>query len=570
MPRLFPLGIPLNSLYDMISKKHILLGSLIVGKALFGLAQDSRPNIVFILTDDENVNTIGCYGNNVNTPNIDRLAEHGIRFTNANVVHTVCSPSRYAILTGRYYENNYHKDFLKDYPKGKAACVGNSISLEDDRMNVASVLKQNGYNTGFVGKFHVGYHQFLGNNSRWEAGGLETYPKDADPRVDAETNEKLKKNHQWWCKAIGKYGFDYVNGVYAANLRELFNDYLNVHNVEWTADAAVDFIKKQQKEDDPFFLYVATTYPHGPAPERKVDGKYTVSLDTDPSLTGEGVVVKDKALKEKRRIAIKEAIKPGDDRTSPTAQWWDDTVGKIIDQLKKCGQYENTLIVYTSDHGKMNHGKTTLYETGVHVPLIMHWPAKIKEARTYDHVVGSVDYTPTILDICSAKVPEAMKTDGVSLKSVLLGSDKPVREALLLKMGYATGVKTDDWKYIALRYPEDIENAIQKGEDFLGYRRERVAQPYYMLHKQLSQKAANGNPHYFERNQLYRYKMDVKEDENLYKMNKDVAQKMHRVLQQQLEEVIPDRPFGEFVGDHKSEFLHLQETIEFPAFTDEN
>ena len=528
-----------------ILKNIVILLLLVFG--IKAVAQQERPNVVFILTDDENLNSLGCYGYKVQTPNIDKIAENGIRFTNANVVHSVCSPSRYAILTGRYYFNNYHPEYLKAFPANQPDCVGNSISLEDDGMNVANVLKSSGYNTGFVGKFHVGHHEMLGSNRNWEKGGLKTYSKTKDPRVDKSISEKIKHNHEWWCKAIKAYGFDYVNGVYSANLREFFNEYMNVHNVEWTADAATQFIDEQKDEKNPFFLYVSTTYPHGPAPERKVKGDYIVSLDADPALTGEGVVEEGAEEKRQRRQQIKSEIKKGELATSPTARWWDDSVGRIINKLKETGHYENTIIIYTSDHGKKNHGKTTLYESGVHVPLLVQWPAKIKKARDYDHIIGSVDFTPTILDACKAKVPARMKTDGVSFYNVLKGSDVATREALLLKMGYACGVKTDMYKYITVRYPKKVEAQIERGQDFTGHKKERIKQPYYMLHKQLSQKSEHAFENYWVRDQIYAYPTDKEEQENIYNVNEELTNQMKELMMRELNKANSTRPYGEFV-----------------------
>jgi len=523
--------------------------ALFLGNFYF-YAQAQRPNVIFILTDDQNTNTVGCYEGLVHTPNIDKLAETGIKFTNANVVSSVCSPSRYSILTGRYYNHSYSKEFLDLYPLGNASCINNFMVLEKDNMNVAAILKDNGYNTGFVGKFHLTDTFLLKNNKQWEANGLKTYPKDSDPRIDKETNEKMKFNHNQWRKKIKKFGFDYVNGIYAANLRELFNDDLNSHNVEWTMDAAMKFIDQQAGKQAPFFLYVATTYPHGPAPERKVDGKYTNSLDNDIQLTGEGVVdkpfnVMPSRESVKERFAKLKKENPNLPDNAITAIWWDDAVGAIVKKLKETGLDKNTLIIYTSDHGALNGGKTTLYENGVHVPLIMNWVNGIKSGSEYEHVVGSIDYVPTILDVCQAKIPEKMKMDGLSLKQVLEGNMKPVRDALLLEMGYARGIKTDRYKYIAVRYPEEIEQEIKEGKTF---EQEKLKQPYLMLHKQLASKSAKANPFYFDRNQVFDLLTDPHETKNIFGENSQSDQQFHELMARELKN-FPYRPFGEFNTD---------------------
>ncbi|MCX6326140.1 MAG: sulfatase-like hydrolase/transferase [Bacteroidia bacterium] len=523
-----------------------LLSALFLG-AFNPFAQAKRPNVIFILTDDQNTNTVGCYEGLVKTPNIDNLAKTGIKFTNANVVSSVCSPSRYNILTGRYYNHSYSKEFLDMYPLGKPSCINNFMVLEDDNMNVASILRDNGYTTGFVGKFHLADHFLLGSNNQWEANGLKTYPKDSDPRTDAETNEKMKFNHQVWCNRISKFGFDYVNGVYAANLRELFNDYLNTHNVEWTIDAAMKFIDMQASKKTPFFLYVATTYPHGPAPEQKVDGKFQNSLDNDIRLTGEGFVdnpfnVMPSRESVKERFQKLKEENPNLPNNAITAIWWDDAVGAIMKKLKETGLDKNTLIIFTSDNGVLNGGKTTLYENGVHLPLIMNWKEGIKSGLEYDHVVASIDYVPTILDVCQAKIPEKMKMDGVSLKHVLKGDNAPVRDALLLEMGYARGIKTDSYKYIAVRYPEKIEQEIKEGKTF---GKDHLKQPYLMLHEQLASMAAKANRFYFDRNQVFDLQNDPHETKNIYGENSLSDKQLQELLSRELKK-FPYRPFGEF------------------------
>ena len=161
-------------------------------------------------------------------------------------VSTICSPSRYNFMTGRYYNHCYNEEFLSLYPKGKASCVTNNIGLENDGMNIGGILKRNGYRTGFIGKFHLSDHGIIHTDKHWEEHGLKTYPKESDPKNEV-VSQKMKHNHNWWAKRISEFGFDYVNGVYAANMRELFNDKSNVHHVEWTVDKAFEFLDRQKK-----------------------------------------------------------------------------------------------------------------------------------------------------------------------------------------------------------------------------------------------------------------------------------------------------------------------------------
>lgn len=544
------------------------VGILSFAVTLTALAE--RPNVLLIITDDQNTDTVGCYGGAVQTPHIDSLAENGIRFTNGNVVHSVCSPSRYAMLTGRYYDNCTGSSYLEMYPRGTHSCVNNFMELERDGMNLPAVMKANGYTTGYIGKFHLTDHHLLYNNKEWEASGLQTYPSDADPRTDAAVNAKMKANHAWWCNRMKSLGFDWVDGFYPANLREGFNEYLDVHNVEWTADAAIRFIKEQKGKEKPFFVTMATTYPHGPGPHAKPGGIYKYSLDADVQLTGEGVVT-DRDLSGVLAGETRESCKrldavAGMDVRASTALWWDAAVGAALKALKETGQLENTLVIYISDHGQKNAGKTTLYETGIHVPLLMQWPARFGGGQTYDHVVGSIDLAPTIMEACGIKKPTEYTMDGISLLPVLNGSSAPVRDALFMQMGYAHGVKTDNWKYIAVRYPPQEEQMLLDGKQdpqWKSWKEDTVPdRPNLMLHSELSRKARTANPHYYERNQLYNLKADPNEANNLFAEMPEKGAQMKVTLNNAIAEHIPHRPFGEFgpLGDPE-EYSHVSNVV---------
>ena len=547
---------------ENLSKLTILLA---LGSGVISCAQQNiaaqRPNILLIVSDDEDRDRVGCYGGAVYTPHINSIAGNGVRFTNANVVHTICSPSRYAMLTGRYYDNNRTEEFLDRFPHGTASNVSNFFTLKGDGDHLATVLQVNGYYTAYIGKYHLAEHQLLYSASQWNSYGLQTYPQDADPRTDASVNEKMKANHAWWSNRIKQDGFDFTDAVYAANVRELFNKYLNLHNVEWTTDAAVRFLQTREGKEQPFFLAYNTTYPHGPLPHLMPDGSFSYSLDSDVQLTGEGYVT-DRDLGGVLAGETRESVKrflnePGMDKgRAPFAAWWDAGVGAILNTLRETGQYENTLVIYISDHGLNNNGKSTIYENGSHVPLLIQWPARFARGQEYNSVVGSIDLVPTIFDACGIKVPDDYLMDGVSLVPVLEGSREPVRDALLLQMGYAHGVKTDRWKYIAVRYPENIEQMLDRGETDPQWTNpgwEQPVQPYLILHFQLAARSASNpaNPHYFARNQLFDLHNDPEEQINLFAQMPEKTNEMKQLLEQKIKLHIPHRPFGEFnLCDH--------------------
>ena len=529
-----------------------------------------RPNVLLIITDDQNTDTVGCYGGAVKTPYIDSIARNGIQFADANVVHTICSPSRYAILTGRYYDNSYSADFRQRYPDGTQSCVDNDMVIEADGMNLASVLKANGYYTGYVGKYHLTDHQLLHTPAQWDAFGLQRYPADADSRIDKETNAKMKANHEWWVKRMKEIGYDFADAIYPANLREAFNEYLNAHNVEWTADAAVRFLNQQKGSEQPFFLCVGTTYPHGPAPEFKKNDKYQYSLDADVQITGEGFVT-DRDLSGVLAGETRESVKVFNNVSpvAPTAKWWDAAVGAMIETLKQNGQYENTLIIYLSDHGQNDGGKSTLYDTGTRVPMVMQWPARSTGGIVYSHVVGSIDLTPTVFDACGIAVPENYIIDGVSLLPVFDNPSGIIRDALLMEMGYAHGIKTDGWKYIAVRYPQQIEQMILRGERNPAWKAAKdsvpPAQPYLIMHHQLAQRSSEKNPAYFDRNQLFNLQSDPAERTNIFSDMPEKAAQMKQLLDREMKARLPHRPFGEFGnGADPAAYQHVA-NIAMPA-----
>ena len=203
----------------------------------------------------------------------------------AYVSSSVCSPSRYALLTGRFAGRCRAPSFLRLHPPGTMTRVENNTELESELPNLANVLRNAGYRTGFVGKCHLVDHDTLLHRASWSENGLQAYSKSDDP-ADPAVTKKMQFNHEHLCQRLKDFGFDWAGGVYAANLKELFNDKANVHNIDWTNQAALTFL--DQERDGPFFLYYATTLPHGPEPWIEEAGHYVKGIDSDPCITGEG------------------------------------------------------------------------------------------------------------------------------------------------------------------------------------------------------------------------------------------------------------------------------------------
>ena len=482
--------------------------------------------------------------NEVHTPIIDNLAKGGMIFSHAYVSSSVCSPSRYTMLTGRYAGRSEGPSFMKLHPYGSMTRVENNTELEIDRENLPRLLQKAGYTTGFVGKSHIIDHDLLNRRGKSIDSGLISYQKGSDPK-DPAINKAMRHNHEFWSSEIKKYGFDYANGVYAANLRELYNDSLNVHNIEWKNKAALEFI--DQASDEPFFLYYSEMVPHGPAPWVQKEGKYIHGLDSNPKFTGEGYVDEEFENMPSRKQILDEIIAAGKDPDHAWLRWFDYAVGAVVKKLKEKGIYENTIIVVTSDHGNYNLGKTTIYEGGIKVPLMIHWPEGIQAASNYDELVQNIDFTPTFLDLAGVNLKTIDAVDGVSLKNVLAGSDKVVHDYLFFELGYARGIRTKDWKYITVRYDEKAQKQIDNGVIFKGWNGHTHTLPYYTRNSHLGYHAAKLNPLYFDQNQLFDLTNDPGEKKNIFEANSKKSKEMKALLIKSLKS-FPDRPYGEFVN----------------------
>jgi arylsulfatase A-like enzyme len=535
-------------------------------------AEDARPNVIIFMTDDQSpmdweYNKFdltapaawGYTGANVYSPNVDRLAAGGMVFNRAYASTSVCTPSRYTTLTGKFAGRSNGQRFLKLHPPGSQTQVENIVELDPpDQLNMPKILQKNGYRTGFVGKSHIVDHDILNHPGHWFRYGLKEYSPDDDPE-DPEVNAKMQHNQKWWQERIAPYGFDYVNNVYSGNLRELYNKKLNVHNIEWTTKAALEFI--EQSKDEPFFLYYAPTLPHGPDPWlRDGKGRFRFSMHADPDMTGEGHVPADYPFMPTRQEIMEIVAEKGIPEDKAYVTLIDAAVGALIDKLEALDMLDNTVIIVTSDHGAWRYGKTTLYEGGIRVPLVVHWPEGIEAGSQYNHLVSNIDHAPTILGLSGSKAPCDYQMDGVDLTPVLKGKEEdPVHDSVFGEIGYSRGVLTHDgWKYIAIRYPENIQRKIDRGgtfptfngmpmpgEDFSHLEEGQMAQPYLVRNGHLGYNSSKHNPNYFQLDQLYNINDDPRELNNLAGQNPEKLAEMKALLAQYLK-TFPDRPFGEF------------------------
>ncbi|MCU0748372.1 MAG: sulfatase-like hydrolase/transferase [Akkermansiaceae bacterium] len=525
-----------------------------------------RPNVILILTDDQSPRNppvpqypklvsppgFGFGGDRVFTPHIDRMAREGIVMTNANVACPVCSPSRYTTLTGRHATRSRGPVFNHLFPAGTMARPENNVELGNGEPSLPRLLQAAGYTTAWVGKSHIIEQEILEKPSLWgsaAAAGLKRYPLESDPRTDPLTNQAMRDNQQWWRSRLRKEGFDWVGAVYPGNLLELFNKPSNVHNVEWTTRSVLDFLDTRSLDGEkPFFLYYGTTIPHGPDPWAKTKTGFANGLDADPGYTGEGYRTDlDYSFMPSRESIKKEVSAAGFDVKHAWLTWFDHSIGAILRRLDERGLARDTLVIVSSDHGTWRYGKTTLYDGGLKVPLVMRWPAAIKPGSVYPHLVLNTDYATTILDLAEAKLPADYQMDGVSLAPVLKsGETAPLRDETFHEIGFARAVKTRKWKYIDVRYPPEIKSRIDAGEKFPAFGDAPPNRfPYWVANKHLGYHSSRHNPNYFQTNQLYDLENDPMENHNLVDRHPEVVADLKARLRKHLA-TFPNRPFGEF------------------------
>jgi arylsulfatase A-like enzyme len=488
--------------------------------------EGKRPNIILFLTDDQDKHSIGAYGGNSFTPNLDRMAREGMVFHRAYVSSTVCTPSRYSFLTGRYAGRSYSERYEDECPRGMQGFPSFNMELEKDNMNVGAVLQRSGYATGYVGKFHVGPD--VKRPEDYEKLGLRYVPKDAP--ANAKTTAAFRHNERRYRRFLRGKGFSWAKHVYWGNLQGPFNH----HNPEWTIEAALEFI--DQNKEGPFYLHYCTTLTHGP------DKSWSNSMQ-HPRVSGEGLLDELPNVMTDRQRLLKQLQDEGLDPERGHAGYAqvDDSVGAILRKLDQLGIADNTLIVFTSDHG--SNMKGSLFNVdGTCVPWIMRWPRGIKAGTECNELVQNIDLAPTFFDLAGAEVPDKYIMDGRSLGPVF-GGEKPRRwrDHLYFEMGSARAVCTKDWKYIAVRYSKERIDQIKRA------RPESLPKLMAYIGRMGIGTRGAQNPGFFDYDQLYDLREDPKEQRNLAADSRHGKRLkiMRGMLKCDLESF--GRPFGEFV-----------------------
>lgn len=412
-----------------------------------------RPNIVQFVSDDTSHEMLGYGGGPVLTPTIDDIGRRGVIFDNLHCPASVCMAARYSIMTGHYNGRCPDPSFRESYPTDRPYFMGFNTYLNPDyEKSLGHVLQAAGYRTGYVGKWHMGppEHTF----------GAPRFDLDDDP-ADPEIAARLRQHQQALCERVRRCGFDEAGGISWANPqpggRQIRR--LEIHNLEWMTHAALGILERFAAEDRPFYLHYAPTPIHG--------NGHIESLLTDPRLTPEGYRDDHLGSMPERATIYERLIDAGlaFDYITAGALWMDDAIAAVREAVRRLGLEEDTVFIYSSDHGACED-KYTLYQGGTRIPGVMCWPAGIPGGRTVGALCQHIDWLPTLAEAAGATIPDDMRVDGTSFLPVVSGSahETPGRDDLYFEYGHARAVRTQRWKYLAVRLPEASIESMRAGE----------------------------------------------------------------------------------------------------------
>jgi arylsulfatase A-like enzyme len=378
-----------------------------------------RPNFVFIMADDLGYADLGCYGGRAPvSPNLDRMADEGVRFTDAYANSPVCSPTRFALMTGRY---QYRLRGAAEEPLTSRYRGSAELGLSPEHPTLPSLLRGAGYHTALVGKWHLGFAPHFG---------------------------PLKSGYQEFFGAMGG-GLDYFTHQDSNGTHDLYDGDTQTHEVGYLtdliSDRAVRCIEASAGRRQPFFLSVHYTAPHWPWETRDDEA-------------------------EAGRIAG--ALAHTDGGSVQTYQsmihHMDEGIGRILDALHAQGLDESTVVVFTSDNGAERFSDTwplvgkkmDLLEGGIRVPLLVRWPGRIAAGRVSRQVTITMDWVATFLEWAGVAPHPEYPLDGESLCAHVETQGQPNQRVLYWRMKYRDqqALRDGDWKYLSIEGDDYLFN----------------------------------------------------------------------------------------------------------------
>jgi choline-sulfatase len=417
----------------------VMFGLMINGLTL---AQEgkTKPNILFIMTDQQNFFTMKAYGNHlIQTPALNKLADQSLVFQNAYVTQPVCAPSRGSLVTGLFPHNH--------------GVINNDYALSTDILTLPEMINDSEYQSAYIGKWHLG-------NEVFRQRGFNTWVSMEDGYYDeySEGNDKNKRSdyHEW----LVKKGYS-PNLPNNNRFSRKFASKLPIKHCKpyFLQEKAIEFLENTGNQ--PFVMYVSFLEPHRPytgplndlynPEEMPLPSNFNdVFDDNDPS-TYRKILTKTKELYGEDEKTYKELL----------AKYWglvtqvDKSVGAIMDKLENLGLSENTIVVYTSDHGSMMGAhklvsKDVMYEESVRIPYLLKYPSLGNKHRIVRERVSQIDIVPTLLDLLGNSIPEGL--DGESLLPFLNVEELYNKDVFIEwhKPNMRTVISMDGWKLVMI------------------------------------------------------------------------------------------------------------------------
>ena len=386
-----------------------------------------RPNIIFIVADDLGFADLGCYGGRDAafgkvSPVLDQLAANGLKFSDGYANSPVCSPTRFGLMTARY---QYRLRGAAEEPINSKARTSTTLGLPPAHPTLPSLLKEQGYRTALIGKWHLGYPPAFGPLR----SGYDEFFGPMAGGVDYFTH----------CASTG------AHDLWVGEEEQPHEGYLT----DLISNKSVDFVKRMaQDTTQPFFLSMHYTAPHWPWETREDHALAQTIKDNIFHLQGGNIHTYHRMIHH-----------------------MDEGIGWVVNALRETGQLDNTLIVFTSDNGgerfsdnwPLVGGKMDLTEGGIRVPWIAHWPEGISKpgSTTAQHCM-TMDWSATLVDIGGGKAHVDYPFDGVSLKPLLANPDATFERPLYWRMNHRgqRALRSGDWKYLRVDGNDYLFNVV--------------------------------------------------------------------------------------------------------------
>jgi len=461
-----------------------------------------KPNIVVMLSDDQGYSDMSCFGSEyIKTPNLDKLAEQGMKFTDFYAAAPICSPSRAGLMTGRIPTRSGVYSYIPaDGDKEKDA----PMHLPATEVTIAQLLKKQGYSTCHVGKWHLSHLSGAGSGTKEQAS--QPQPKDFGFDHSYGTTNNALPSHKDPTNFL-------MNGKPVGPLKG--------YSCQLVVDEGIRWIKERKDKDNPFFMYVCFHEPHVPLAsppelvERHKDFKCTEKM-TDEN---------------KKKM---EALMP---TYFANVENMDLAAGRLLKHLDEAGLSDNTIVLFYSDNGSRQHldnvplrgEKADLWDGGMRVPAVIRWPGHVKAGTICREPAGGVDILPTFCEIAGIQQPKDRKIDGTSLLP-LFSSGKIERKVplfwFLYKSAPAVAIRDGDWNLVGY---------INKPESRLAHGITPAAMEYIKNAK-------------LEKFELYNIREDIGQTKNLAKEKPEILEKLQKKMTDLYNEVVAEGPTWKWNG----------------------